>query len=242
MPKRGWQRLVAGTGFFDERRGPDRYPIAAYSEFMPPPRLGRKPYGGLEHLLFDPADPWGWRVTEYEEALEIQPGLAQIARELLHVLRHLARGEPAHGIARKKLAGNPYWPPPLATEGAPAHERCVLLLPLALARTQDDKGRVRWTLFGTSERGPGQAFWRGLFFAPGGELPAEAGLDFFRRLLSAAYGETSAGPDGLHRAGFRIYSTPDSALLPFWDEEPLPEWTQPYRWHAGQSCAKCATC
>ncbi len=36
MPKTGWQRLVAGTSWF---RSPGRYPIPAYSEFMPPPRL-----------------------------------------------------------------------------------------------------------------------------------------------------------------------------------------------------------
>ena len=47
----------------------------------------------------------------------------------------------------------------------------MLLLSLALSRTQDDKGRVRWTLFGVSEQGPARAFWQSFFSAPGVELP-----------------------------------------------------------------------
>jgi hypothetical protein len=66
----------------------------------------------------------------------------------------------------------------------PVNDRCVLLLPLALSRTQDDKGRVRWTLFGNSEQGPGKAFWRSFFTAPGVEAPPEFGIDFFCRLFA----------------------------------------------------------
>lgn len=232
MPVQGWQRLLADYPWFD---GPDGYPIAAYSEFMPPPRLGRRIYGSEDPLLFDPADPWGWHVTEYEESLELQPGLAHLAGELLRVLRHLGRGDPAHGIAQKKLEGNPYWPELLHKAGAPAHERYVLLLPLALSRTQDDKGRVRWTVFGTSERGPGRAFWRGFYTAPRREQPQEWSVNFIRRLLAAAYGEKMAALSDLRRAGFRVFSSPDAALLPYWKEEPLPAWTEPYRWNQGQS-------
>jgi len=36
------------------------------------------------------------------------------------------------------------------------------MLGLALSRTQDDKGRVRWTLLGGSDEGPERSFWRGL--------------------------------------------------------------------------------
>ena len=39
----------------------------------------------------------------------------------------------------------------------------------------------------------------------------------------------------LRRAGLRIYSSPDYAPLPSWNEEPLPAWTAPYRWNPGQS-------
>ena len=161
MPEQGWKRLTAGAPWF---RGPGKYPIAAYSEFMPPPRLGRKPYDRgedeIDAEVFDPVDPWGWKISEYEEAVELQAGLLQVAEQLLGVLRHLGRGESAHGIARGKLLGNPYWPERLHQRGAPAQERYVLLLPLAISRTQDDKGRLRWTLFGASQQGPGRAFWR----------------------------------------------------------------------------------
>ena len=81
---------------------------------------------------------------------------------------------------------NPYWPPELAAHaGKLPHEHYVVLLPLALSRTQDDKGRVRWTFFGSSEQGPSWAFWKGFHSGPTEELPEERGIDFFRRLLVA---------------------------------------------------------
>ena len=74
MPMPGWKQLLAGWPWF---QGEGSYPIAAYSEFMPPPRLGWKPYGNEppDPQLFIDEDPWGWYVTEYEEANELQPGL-----------------------------------------------------------------------------------------------------------------------------------------------------------------------
>ncbi len=102
----------------------------------------------------------------------------------------------------------------------------MVLLPLAFARTQDDKGRVRWTLFGNSEQGPGKAFWKSFFTAPNKELAAEEGIGFFCRLLRTVYGIRADDADGLKRAGFRIL--PDTEpLLDFWNEGPLPSWTKP---------------
>ena len=93
--------------------------------------------------------------------LELRPGLEQVGRQLVEALVRLARGRPGHGIAPKKLLDNPYWPLRLAEKaGQLPHERFVVLAPLALSRTQDDKGRVRWTLFGGSEQGPERAFWK----------------------------------------------------------------------------------
>ena len=231
MADQGWKRLVAGHPWFT---GPDSYPIPAYSEFMPPPRLGQKAYGRrVDNLLFDERDPWGWRVSEYEQAWELTPGLEHLAEHLLKTMRHLGRREPAHGIARNKLADNPYWPKALADRGAPDHERYVVLMPLALARTQDDKGRVRWTLFGGSEQGPGRAFWRSFFTAPRKEAPQQQAMAFFSRLLSGAYGERAADAAGLHKAGFRIFASPQPAL-PHWNEEPLPKWTDEFRWSTRQ--------
>ena len=203
---------------FRRFRGPGQFPIAAYSEFMPPPRLGRKPYGAEDPVLFQEDDPLGWHVTEYEEVMELRPGLEHLAAQLVHAMEHLGNGRPAHGIARAKLEGNPYWPDELAERaGRLPHERYVVIAPLALSRTQDDKGRVRWTLFGGSEQGPSRAFWKGFFTAPGREIAAEEGLGFFRRLLAAAYGES---PDPncsiCSKAGFRILpGAGRSRLAPF---------------------------
>jgi hypothetical protein len=214
------------------------YPIIAYSEFMPPPPLGRRAYGGSDPLLFTAADPWGWQVTEYEETFELRPGLEHLAGELLGALRRLGRREGGHGIGRRKLDRNPAWPEPLAGGGAPAHERYLALLPLALARTQDDKGRVRWSLFGASEQGPARAFWRGFFTAPGCEADAAEGLAFCRRLLGPAAALPAAeATRELLAAGFRILAgggppERDGIALP--DEGPLPSWTAPLLWSEEQ--------
>ena len=226
MMAQGWKQLLAGVSKF---RSPGRFPIQAYSEFMPPPRLGRKPYGVQEPLPFLDDDPLGWYVTEYEEVMELQPGLAHLAAQLVPALEHLGHGRPAHGIAKAKLEGNPYWPRELAEHaGRLPHERYVVIAPLALSRTQDDKGRVRWTLFGGSEQGPARAFWKGFFVAPVCEIAAADGLDFFRRLLVAAYGESLEQVRDLRKAGFRILPGVDDSTLPYPPDDELPSWTEPY--------------
>ena len=142
---------------------------------MPPPRLGRKPYGAAEVLPFSDADPFGWAVTEMEEEYELGPGLEHLAGEIVGALKNLGEGKPEFRIPGHKgrnLADNPYCPPELlAHAGRLGRERYVVFLPLALSRTQDDKGRVRWTFFGSSEQGPERAFWKGFYSAPGRELP-----------------------------------------------------------------------
>ncbi|MBV8199253.1 MAG: hypothetical protein JOZ15_01390, partial [Acidobacteria bacterium] len=197
-PAVGWKQLLPPGPWY---RRPGAYPIAAYSEFMPPPRLGRHAYGGWDSVLFAADDPWGWHVTEYEEAFELRPGLAHLAAELLRALQRLGRHEPGSGIGKAKLRDNPFWPEPLAGAGAPRHERYLALAPLALARTQDDKGRVRWTLFGASEQGPARPFWRGFFSAPGKELDPAAALAFCRRLTAGPAGLASAGSTGTAGTG-----------------------------------------
>jgi len=230
--RQGWQRLFSEPPW---HVGEERYPIAAYSEFMPPPRLGRKPGERIDSLLFMDDDLWGWHVTEYEEAFELQAGLGHLAEKLVSAMRLLGRGEPDHGISTNKLRGNPYWPIELQQSGAPLHERYVVLLPLSLSKTQDDKGRVRWTLFGASEQGPGRAFWRGFYSSPTQELPAEWALEFIRRLLSNAYAEPRDKLDDLRGAGFRIYVGDPDPVFPYWREQPLPSWTQPFGWEPGES-------
>lgn len=226
MAASGWERLLEGAPWF---RGEGKYPILAYSEFMPPSRLGRKPYNGSEVSPLPEGDPFGWIVSEYEERLELQSGMEHAAKTVLEAMEHLAAGRPAHGIARFKLEGNPYWPEELAGR-APAltHERYVVLLPLALSRTQDDKGRIRWTLFGGSEQGPARAFWKSFFKNPREELPEAESLDFLRRLLAAAYDEPHECLADLREAGFRILPSAGEALTELWGDEPLPGWTAPY--------------
>jgi hypothetical protein len=222
----GWRQLVSDPPWYN---GEGNYRIDAYSEFMPPPRVGWKPYGDGEPdpELFSPDDPFGWHINEFHEALELQPGLVQVAKQVLGRLGRLLDGDPETGIPHLDLADNPYWPAELAAEPKLPQERCVVLLPLALSRTQDDKGRVRWTLFGNSEQGPGKAFWRSFFSAPKKERPAEEGVAFVCRLLRAVYGERADNAEDLHRVGFRVL--PDrEPLFDFWREEPLPAWTKSF--------------
>ena len=163
VPTAGWPALTAGRPWF---RGEGAFPLPAYSEFTPPPRVVRRPYGTADADGFSPDDPHGWPVGEYEEELELRPGLHLLARELVHGLTDLARGKPAPAL-RPLLDDNPYWPAELAGHrGGFPHERCVLLLPLALSRTLDDKSRPTWTVFGGSEHGPARAFWRGFATGP----------------------------------------------------------------------------
>jgi hypothetical protein len=233
MPKSGWEQLLSGAPWFQDD---GKFPIEAYSEFMPPPRLGIKPYSNRVSSGVIHQDPNGWQVTEYEEAFEFRPGFQHLTEQLVRAFEHLGSGRPAHGIARAKLTDNPYWPPELAERaGNLSHEHYVVLLPLAFSRTQDDKGRLRWTLFGGSEQGPGKAFWKGFFTAPGLEVPEDQGPGFIRRLLSTVYHEPPEKLVDLHQVGFRIFDQLDKLPFPFWREGPLPSWTRPLAWKPQQS-------
>ncbi len=217
----GWPRLLEGYPWFG-REG--QFYLPAYSEFMPPPRVGRLPYADSDRGGYAGADAFGWPVSEAEEAWELRPGLEHLAKLIMNELVHLGQGLPAHyigGHGGVNLQDNPYWPPQLAAQaGHLRHERYVVILPLALSRTQDDKGRVRWTFFGGSEQGPERAFWKSFYTAPGRELPEQEPLSFMVRLLKSAYGEALEGAPQLRAAGFRILPTESAAAL--------PDWCQPY--------------
>lgn len=206
--------------------------LQAYSEFMPPPLLGVKPSGAEDPGLLPDDNPYGWNITEYEEALELRPGYVRLAEQFIVSMVHLGMGRPAHGIAHAQLEGNPFWPRELAAcAGHLPHERYVVLAPLALARTQDDKGRVRWTVFGGSEQGPERPFWQSFFSAPGREVGADTGLGFFRNLLATASGKPDAEFANLHQAGFRILPGMGgcSALPASWQRSDYPSWIAPFR-------------
>jgi len=231
MTEAGWKQLLDGWPWF---QGEGSYPILPNSEFMPPVRLVRKPYGGWDLCLLSEEDPWGWPITEYEEELRLQPGLHRIAEQILAKLVALCRDQTLDSGNEFKLRENPYWPPELAEGSARLrHERFVLLLPLALSMTQDDKARTHWTLFGGSEQGPARAFWNSFYTAPGQELPAEQALAFFRSLLQQAYEEPPELVEDLHWAGFRIL--PQHQALPAQEAEgPLPSWAAAYCLAEGQ--------
>ena len=76
----GWRKLITGYPWFESV---GNYPLPAYSEFMPPPRLGRSPYGAVGSTLFSEDDPYGWQVSEVEQAYELNPGLENIAKQIL---------------------------------------------------------------------------------------------------------------------------------------------------------------
>ncbi len=226
MPKQGWERLLSDT---PKKRVKGPSLIAAYSEFMPPPRIGWRPYDANHPAPRDPRNPFAWLVSEREQACEVQPGLQIIARQVLSALQRLDRNQPAEGISSAVLRANRYWPEELAAlPGALAHERYVTLLPLALSRTQDDKGRVRWTFFGGSEQGPDRAFWKSFWNAPGRESSPEYAVDFVRRLLHSVYGEPYPVLTDLRLAGFRILPGSGETIFRHWRQDALPLWTRPF--------------
>ena len=221
----GWRQLVEDASFLG---GDRKFPIAAYSEFMPPPRIGIKPYGSFE--LDSPLadnDPWGWRVTARENEHELVPGLLNIGRQLVETMIGLATGRGAHRIGHYHLKDNPYWPTALAGN-VPPHERHVFLSPLSFAKTQDDKGRLRWSLFGASTSGPAKGFWRSFFSAPNVEIPEPASLERIRKILTAVFHVSRSDLQDLKAAGFRVRPTDALAKHPDWSEGPLPAWAKKF--------------
>ncbi len=225
MSRKGWDRLLSDIPKFRTQRG---FRLEAYSEFMPPPRVGWRPYGTNHPAPRNPGSPYAWLVSERETVFELQPGLQIIAGQVMNALQHLDRDESAEGISRSKLEGNSYWPDELKGLGALPHEHYVTFMPLALSRTQDDKGRIRWTFFGGSEQGPDRAFWKSFYDAPGRERIPEYAVDFIRRLLSSVYNEPPHRLTNLRVAGFRILPGSGQLIHPRWRQDPLPRWTKPF--------------
>ena len=189
-----WDRIEAETrGAF---HGEGNFPLRAYSEFMPPPYVGIKPYAPERAhgaATFGCGDASALDIDEYELAHDIEPGLDRIADHLVLELGRLVRGEP-HALSQTLLAKNPAWPAELAhaaKEGKLAHDPLVVIVPLALSRSQDDKGNDRWTLFGASHDGPARPVWRGLDEATLLRILDHAGIKGEWRIYAAA-GELEA--------------------------------------------------
>ncbi len=213
----GWRKLISGFPWFE---GESNFTLPAYSEFMPPPRVGRSPYGEIDSSTFKEDDEFGWYIPELEEELELKPGIEHISKQIMHYIEKLGKGLTEYHITghnSHNLIDNPYWPPELAEHaGILEHERFVAFLSLALSRTQDDKGRVRWTLFGGSEQGPEKSFWKSFYAAPEQEIAESESMKFILGILSNAYNETANNWESLYNVGFRILPSDKSLALPKW--------------------------
>ncbi len=205
----GWSAIV------DEARsrfaGPGSFPIRAYSEFMPPPRVAIKPYCP-DRLGLPAIDADQFAITEYEQVHELDPGLQHIAAHLIDQLTKLAHGG-SRELSRKLLEANAAWPAQLASSRPQPREPFVIALPLCLSRTQDDKGRVRWTLFGASHLGPARAFWS--------SFDARDDRDF-AALVGWMLDAPATNVRQLHQAGVSVVPRAADPALPIWDDGPLP--------------------
>jgi hypothetical protein len=209
-----WEQIEAEAR--DAFHGAGRFPLRAYSELMPPPYVGIKPYApNRAHAAttFSASGGDALDIDEYEQAHDLEPGLDRIADHLLSQLGLLVSGQP-HALSRTLLEGNPAWPAEIADAaraGKLGHDPLVVICALALSRTQDDKGNDRWTLFGASHDRPGAPFWYGLDEARVGALLDWAKLDDAWRIL-AEPGELPATLharllDGAKLAGVRALVT-----------------------------------
>jgi hypothetical protein len=215
----GWQKMLEGYPWYSCS---GCYPIAAYSEFMPPPFVGRKPLGETDHFLFPEDNPFCWNITEAEEEYELKPGIEKAGRQVMENLVRLGRGireNHIHGHDGENLRDNPYWPPELATRaGSLDHERYVALLPFMLSRTQDDKGRVKWTFFGGSTLNPETAFWKNFPDNASAEKNEQEFVSLFSEIITEAYNINCSDRRSLLQAGFRVLQ-PDAGL---------PGWVKPF--------------
>ncbi len=216
----GWKKLLDG---YPWHNCDGCYPLPAYSEYMPSPLIGRKPLGEIDREVFDESDPYGWHITEIEEEYELRPGLIHAGNQVISNIIKLGKGQKENHIQGHKgqnLMDNPFWPDELASKADTLHhEKFVTLLPLMLSRTQDDKGRVTWTLFGNSIDDPEVSFWKSFFISPEEESDTESSVSFFTGLLGKAYGEKATGKEALKKAGFRILPSGSKTRFPSWTSE-----------------------
>ncbi|MGZ3514546.1 MAG: hypothetical protein ACXU93_11415, partial [Thermodesulfobacteriota bacterium] len=230
MPDKGWRGFLKGFPWYNEER---RYPLQAYSEFMPPVRTGINPSDGTVYSwVFQDDDPFGWQIMEIEEEYQLKPGLEKIGGQVIRHILQLGTGTlPVHlaGHKQRNLADNLFWPPTLASrQGELKHERYVIIHPYSLSRTKDDKGRVCWTFFGGSEQGPEKAFWKSFYESPGKELPESVFLSLMQWIFKQAYGIHFKSADDLRGLGFRILPVGEGYPFSYWKTETLPPWARKY--------------
>ena len=228
MDKNGWFQFLEGFPWF---RGENKFPLRAYSEYMPPVRTGISVYSReIDSRVFDIHDAFGWKISEFEEEYQLRPGLEITGKQILEHIVQMGSGKfPSHlaGHKQKNLIGNIFWSDQFASHsGWQEKERYVSLLPLALSKTNDDKGRVQWTFFGASEQGPEKAFWKSFYEAPDKEVPVSVFITLMQWIFKNAYRIPVKNGEHLKNLGFRILNT--GAFYPFnyWKMETLPSWSQ----------------
>src|SRR6516164_5499343 len=181
-----WEQIEAEAR---ESFGKRPFPLRAYSEFMPSPYVGIKPYlpgRASSACTFAVSRADTLDIDEYEQAHDLEPGLDRIAEHLVLELGKLLTGKPG-GLPHALLENNRAWPEELASAAASGrliHDPQLVICPIALSRTQDDKGNDRWTLFGASHERPGPVFWHGLDEAGIDRLLTWAGLQGPWRILA----------------------------------------------------------
>ncbi|MEI7490697.1 MAG: M28 family peptidase [Bacteroidota bacterium] len=228
--KMGWKHLLQSFPWFE---GEKSFPLPAYSEYMPPMHIGFRPYDGKVYSWhFKQDDPFGFYIGEAEELLHLQPGLQNIGLQSMEHIMQLGKGNLPPSIAGRKnrnLRNNPFWPDELANKaGTLNYERYVLLAPLALSKTKDDKGRSRWTFFGSSEQGPEKAFWKSFFKGAEEEYPESFFLRFMGKIFHHAYDRKTDTPEAMLEAGFRILPSKGKLPVKHWNGVSLPSWASRY--------------
>ena len=226
----GWKKFLDSFPWFEGDRG---FPLPAYSEFMPPLHIGFRPYDGQVYPWhFREEDPYGFFISETEEFLHLRPGLLNIGQQCMEHMIQLGKGNLPPGIAGRKnrnLKDNPFWPDELAVHAGSLHyERYVLLAPLALSKTKDDKGRSRWTFFGGSEQGPEKAFWKSFYNGQDDELPESFFIRFIAKIFHHAFDRKTDTPEAMLEAGFRILPSAGTLPVQHWNGSRLPSWTGRY--------------
>ena len=227
----GWGKLREGFPWFNEI---NKYPLQAYSEFMPPMRTGINPCdGSIYPGVFHEDDLFGFQIPEIEEEYQLKPGLKKIGEQILGHIIQLGSGTiPVHlaGHRQRNLANNMFWPAELLSHRKQLkHERYVSFLPLSLSKTKDDKGRINWTLFGASEQGPEKAFWKSFYETPEQELPVSSFITFMKWIFKNAYGTDLKNEEHLSSLGFRILPTGDAYPFSYWKMAAVPAWTKKYQ-------------
>lgn len=178
------ETILAPAGFAPEAK----YPIRAYSEYMPGPRVGVLPYEARTipratllresrwASLFGDTKGDKFLVPLLDERTQLQPALQHLAEHWLTDLRQLETGQgDTRGIHGSVLKDNPYY---VATQ-VKGKLPLVSFTSLTLSRSQDMDGKNPWTVYGGMDLVPGAdeetIFWK--------SLPNGKGVEWIEALL-----------------------------------------------------------